>query len=101
MSKEQFETLLNNYQSFQNKIAHFYSFGLDLMEGKLSLTVEVENILDTAIQSHYDKEGCDWVNWFLYENDFGRRGLEATQYDKPICYDISSLYEYLEKNHKL
>jgi len=41
----------------------------------------------------------DWWSWFCYENDFGQKGLEAWDADKkPICYDLKSLWEFLDAN---
>jgi hypothetical protein len=43
-----------------------------------------------------------WFGWFCHESDFGERkydgGYGAFDADgKPICYDVESLWETLEK----
>ena len=25
------------------------------------------------MESHYNEQGVDWVNWFIFENDFGEK----------------------------
>ncbi len=79
------------------------------------------------LKSHYDEEGIDWVNWFIFENDFGEkdwskyktfkksneeifRSIAGAEKEKfgardadgnPIFYSIESTWEYLEKHHRL
>jgi hypothetical protein len=55
-------------------------------------------IIHSLIREIYGDEGLDWWSWFCYENDFGRGTLEAwDENETPICYDLKSLWEYLEK----
>ena len=44
-----------------------------------------------------DEDGGDWIEWFMYEKDFGRReDMKAWDEDKnEIAYDIKSLYDLL------
>jgi hypothetical protein len=93
------------------------------MEGKYDLTKPVKEMFETTILSHYDKNGLDWVEWFIYEFDYGEKDwskvpLYTTDKDghavlvpdsendrygahdekgNPICYDYKSLWKYLEK----
>jgi hypothetical protein len=71
-----------------------------LYKNKIDLTEIVDpyhSIIAILIKDIYGEEGYDWFSWFCYENDFGRKGLDA--YDenkKPICYSHESLWSFLE-----
>jgi hypothetical protein len=64
----------------------------------LEFTDPYESIISILMKEIYTAEGYDWFSWFCYENDYGQGGLEAWDADKnPICYNLESLWEYLEK----
>jgi hypothetical protein len=44
----------------------------------------------------------EWVDWYIYETNYGTdKNLNAKDADgNRICYDVESLYNYLEKNYK-
>lgn len=101
MTYEQFLSILNNYQQYNETISEAYDVGLDLLEGKFSTVSYVEKIVEQTFLSHYTEEGWDWIMWFVYENEYGQRGMEAYDADKNlICQSYQSLFEYIEENHK-
>lgn len=113
---------MENYRSFSDNVSILYKIGFDLYEGEYPTVEQVDKILGTVIESHYGEEGVDWVNWFIYESDWGEKDWSqnncynekgelihkkgesqfgATDEDgNPICYSLESLYEYLEKLKK-
>ena len=101
MSYEQFLSILDNYKAYCEAISDAYDVGIDLLEGKFATNSYVEKMLKLSIASHYGEMGWDWVSWFIYENDYGHRGLEAWDGDgNLICHTHKELHEYLETNHK-
>ena len=46
-------------------------------------------------KSIFEKEGYDWISWYLYERDgFGGKVLSANDADgNEICHNIKSLWE--------
>jgi hypothetical protein len=100
MQLKEFQNLLEKYKDFSKKLSELYDLGFDFYEGKFELMSDVEKILDISIASHYNEHGIDWINWFIYENDYGKNKLEAKDGDELICHDIKSLHEYIEKYHK-
>lgn len=123
MEYSHFLTLLLGYKKFSEDISSLHDLGFDLMEGKYNLTHPIELMLAASIKSHYGEEGWDWVEWFIYESDYGQKDFSTTPTyrtkedgttevveskiygaeDKdgnPICYSYDSLWEYLEKEHK-
>ena len=127
MRLSNFIQLLQNYRKFNDDISNLHSMGFDLMEGQFQLTYPINNIFKTSLLAHYTQEGYEWVEWFVFENEYGLKdwstapgyrmkedGTSEQVYEKgerrygahdengnPICYSIESLWEYLEQNHKI
>ena len=92
---------MENYRSFSDNVSILYKIGFDLHEGEYPTVEQVEKILDTVIESHYGKEGVDWVTWFIFESNWGEKDWSTcdacNENGELICYSFESLYEYLEK----
>jgi hypothetical protein len=103
MTLQQFETLLINYKTFYENLHELHDLGFDFYEGKFKLSEIVEKLFTTSIESIYGKDGMEWVDWFIFETNYGTdENLTAKDAeDNKICYDIESLFNYLEKNYKL
>ena len=99
MNYEQFLLILDNYKAYCDLIGDAYDVGIDLLEGKFATNSYVEKMLELSITSHYGEMGWDWVSWFIYENDYGQKGLEAWDGDDLICQTHLELHEYLETNY--
>ncbi len=125
MTYENFIEQLLAYRKFYRDTSKLYEMGFDFMEGKFKLTEPVDMMLKSCIKSHYGEQGWDWVSWFIYESDWGEKDWKTLPVYKrnsdgamelvidserhgatdengnPICYDIKSLWEYIEKEHKI
>ncbi len=102
MQLKEFQSLLEKFKSFSDKLSELHDLGFDFYEGKYQLINDVDKIIDITLSSHYTEQGVDWINWFIYETDYGKKDMEATDENKnPICYDVESLHEYITKNHKI
>lgn len=101
MQLSEFQNLLEKFKSFSDKIAELHDMGFDFYEGKYQLISDVDKIIDITFSSHYTEQGVDWINWFIFETDYGKRKLEAWDENKNlICQDLESLHEYITNNHK-
>lgn len=101
MLLNEFENLLKKYKALSDKMSELHDIGFDFYEGKFPLMPDMEFIFDLTILSHYNEKGADWVSWFVYETNYGQKDMEGRdENDNPICYDVKSLYEYIEKHHK-
>lgn len=122
MTYENFTEQLLAYRKFQKDTSKLYGMGFDFIEGKFKLTDLVITMLQSSIKSHYGQEGLDWVEWFIYESDWGEKDWSTSDtykvnengtseivhkkgevrfgaYDEegnPICYSLESLWEYLQ-----
>jgi hypothetical protein len=116
MKYEIFLESITTYRKGLDTIRDLYSIGFDLMEGKYKISEILDSQFDCFLKSHYDKEGVDWVNWFIFENEFGEKdwsvyktfGKEEISHrgasdaeGNPIFYSVESSWEYLEKYHRL
>jgi len=120
MTYEQFLKLMLGYKKICEDINELYDIGVDLLEGKYKIADNVSNLFISAIRSHYNEIGAEWVDWFIFENDWGTKDwTRYPTYDietgnrvesihgardadgNPIAYSYESLYELLEKDYKL
>ena len=90
-----FEKFVSALKEEDVRIGELYDRGMDLINF-IDPYHEMIGILITEI---YGESGYDWFTWFCHENNFGTKGLEAWDENKnPICYDVKSLWEFLEEN---
>lgn len=100
MNKEQFIKLLNSYDEFNNRVREYYKFGIDLMESQHAISPPVDEMFNSILELHYNEFGIDWINWFIFECEFGERQMEAWDEDRLICQNIDELYDYIEQYKK-
>ena len=74
--------------------------GIDLYETDFPTWKITEKFFDIIIEQNYNEFGIDWINWFIYENDFGRNKYDAFDEGKSICQDVNELYSYIEQYRK-
>lgn len=98
MTKEEFKDIINLYKKYESYVTEYSNFGICLYEGRYPIAEVSMQITDLLWKEVYSEEGRDWINWFMYENDFGDSELEAFDSDgNLICQDADSLYDYIEQ----
>ena len=98
MTKEEFKNIIDLYKKYESCVTKYSDLGICLYEGKYPVAEVSMQIADSLWKEIYSEEGIDWINWFMYENDFGNNGLKAFDLDKNlICQDVDSLYDYIEQ----
>jgi hypothetical protein len=102
MTLQQFEKLIRSHKALNENLHELHKLGFDFYEGKFELCGLVDKLFTTAIESNYGEDGLEWVDWFVLETNYGTdKNLTAKDADgNQICYDIESLYDYLEKHYK-
>jgi len=73
MEYEDFLGILMPYKKLMEDFRELYSMGFNFMDGKYELENNVSRMFDAALNSHFTEEGVEWINWFVYENDWGKR----------------------------
>jgi hypothetical protein len=111
MKYDHFLLLMLSHKKASEDLAQLFDMGFDLMGHKYDLSKPLNDILKATIESHYGEQGWEWVSWFTYESDYGQRDWSSESRPKshgaededgnPICHSFESLWEYLEKQHKL
>jgi hypothetical protein len=127
MIYEHFLKAIFTHKKASEDIAELDAMGFNFYEGKYRLSDHLESLLTILLESHYTEEGVEWVEWFIYEADYGTKDFSsAPLYEKnedgkfilvneegevrwgardkngePICYSYESLYNYIEQyKHK-
>jgi len=101
MKFEHFKNIADQYKLLDKELTELEEIGFNLFDSKYKIADRFSIIMEEVFLSHYTVEGLDWINWFFYENDFGRSGLTAYDDKKLICQTIEDLHKYIEQNHKL
>lgn len=118
-------SLIMGFKKISEDCSDLYDIGVNIIDGKYSITTTAENILKGVFTNEYGKEGWEWISWFIFESDYGQKDWSSAEsykineegnmekihekdelrfgaYDEkgnPICYSYESLWEYLEENH--
>ena len=122
MTYEEFSKLLDKYKEINEDISELYDIGVNILDGKYSISDKICNMFDIIIESNFNEYGVDWINWFICENDYGKKDWslyktidsENKIVDKgdkskygafdadgtPICYDYESLWSYIQQYKK-
>ena len=97
MTLEKFTEIINILQEESNKITNLYRMKVDLID----FADPYHSVISILIKEIYGEEGYDWFSWFCYERDFGAKEVGAWDGNQnPICYDVESLWNYLEEIKK-
>lgn len=94
MSKEKFVETLHNYQKFLEVSDQLVKLGIDLAEGPI--TMAIDTLLDSWIDSITGEAGSDLIYWWLFEDVT----KEIYEDDKVIAVldTAENLYDYMKKN---
>jgi hypothetical protein len=96
MKYSEFSCIIETLQKQSDLVGELYLKKVDLLE----FADPYDIIIRILLTDIYTAEGYDWFTWFCYENDFGTGTLDANDENGPICYDIKSLWEFLENSYR-
>lgn len=93
MTYEQFEDIMTKLQKSSDNTDVLYRHGVDVTD----VTDHLHSIIGKLLCCVFTSEGYDWIEWFIYEKEFGKRAdMKAWDADKnEIAYDLRSLYDLL------
>lgn len=121
MTYEEFLKILMSYKKINEDISELYDIGFDFLEGKYRMSDSVSIMFEAVLESHYTDEGIDWINWFIFENDWGTKDWSKLptfdaetgkiiieddpvksygardENGDPICFSFESTYEYVKQ----
>ena len=96
MNYDKFKILIENLEKVRERSYSIHKLGINLMDYE-----EIyQNTISVLIESVFDKEGKDWIEWYLYERiGFTNKVNLATDKDgNRICHDIPSLWDEVKNN---
>lgn len=100
------------YKKISNDIHELHLIGVDLIEGKYKIEESVYELFKISLEDNFTTEGIDWINWFIFENDYGQKdwskikSFDDTKMDSygardengnPICHSYESTWEYVKQ----
>jgi hypothetical protein len=101
MKFKEFKKIIKTYKQTTKQFQELYNLGFDFLENeKFPVWQGLDKLLQLTFKSHYSVEGIDWINWFIYENNYGNGGLTADDNGLPICTDLKSLHKYIKQYKK-
>lgn len=97
MEYKNFLDVLVKIHSYDEKIGNINAMGIGLCD----LGDPLYSAIHLLLREIYNEEGVDWIYWFIYENNMGKKGVAAwNAKERPICYNTKSLHKYIEKHCK-
>lgn len=99
MKKTNFLKLLELMSNMDRDIIVLEGLGIDLQDS--SITKGLYEIFSIAMEESYDREGLDWILWFIYEKQSNPALKAFDSEGNEIIKTEDELYEYLNVNHKL
>jgi len=106
MEYKDFLEILMRYKKINEEFSELHKLGFDFLEGKYKLQEQVSEIFNTTIRSHFTKDGVDWIEWFIYENEYGNKlwdkdkeeGLGAKDENgNHICHSFESTWNFVKQ----
>jgi hypothetical protein len=96
MKYQQFEILINTLLKQREDQTKIFMLGIDLS----SYNDDLYKVIDILMEKAFGSMKKDWIDWFIYERVTpSGEILEAwDENNKPICYDIKSLWEEVNQN---
>ena len=94
MRQEVFTHILDKIRDKSKRIDELYTLGIDL----INFSDDSDEVINILLKVYYGKEGADWIDWYLWEQNLKGGKYQATDKDgNPICYDDRSLWEEVER----
>jgi hypothetical protein len=95
MKYQQFEILIKTLLQKREDQLEIFKLGIDMS----SYNDDLYNVIDMLMEKAFGSMNKEWIDWFIYERVTpSGEILEAwDENNKPICYDIKSLWEEVTK----
>lgn len=94
MTYKKFKEIIDTLKELSDRDRILYKHKVDLIE----FESEFYFVINTLLKEQFGKDGFDWIVWFMYEKDFGRKkDFKAWDENKnEICKDIKGLFELVK-----
>ena len=79
-------------QRLSKRTKALYDLGMDV----INFENDYYEVIDLLLKQSFTETQYEWVSWFIYENDFGQKGMEARdEIGELICHSWESLWAHL------
>ena len=95
MTYQKFEILIKTLLQKREDQLEIFKLGIDMS----SYNDDLYNVIDMLMEKAFGSINKEWIDWFIYERVTpSGEILEAwDENNKPICFDIKSLWEEVTK----
>ncbi len=101
MKYEVFFNIIETYKKGSEMLSELNDMGFDFFEGKYQLSNVMYEQLQHSIRGFYGEEGLEWVEWYIFDREYGKDDLSASDENgNKICETLEDIFLYLEKQHK-
>jgi hypothetical protein len=100
MEFEKFKSIILEYKKISDQFSELHDIGFDFFEGKYQITCNVSNLFDYLFTEIYGENGLNWINWFVYETEFGKKKMNGSIENIKVTSTIESIHNVLEKKYK-
>ena len=100
MKFENFKKILLNYKTLINQFSELDNMGFDFFEGKYPIFINISNMFDNLFTEIYGESGLEWINWFVYDTEFGKKKMNGSIGNVKVKSTIKSIHNVLEKKYK-
>ena len=121
MEYKKFAKMITHLKNQESKVSKAYALKVDLID----FNDDLNNVIEILLEEAYGKEGADWISWFRFESEYGKKDYSAIptyktnkagkmtkvpdserskygahdENGKPICYSVKSTWKYVEENY--
>lgn len=98
MDFKTFARIIDELKNVSERTTKAYKINVDLID----YNDDFYNIITTLIDELFTEESVDWIDWYMFEKDFGRdKNMEAWDENRnPICRNTRELYKLMKyKKH--
>lgn len=96
MTFQVFEQMINKIKAVDAKVSAAYDLGIDV----INFADDYNTLSSILLTEYYGQEGAGWIEWFIYDKGNDPELTAQLEDGTPICYDLKSLWEYVEELRK-
>jgi len=102
MNRADFKAFLSQYEQFYTNCDKLYHIGIRLVSGESEYPIQdyCDKMFDIVVASTYNDFGVEWINWFVFDCDFGKKIKGAWDGYNLICQTLDELLDYVEQYRK-
>ena len=95
MNEELFKLIISKFIQLEDFTDNLGKIGLAIVDTPAYETAGY--LFDRIIEAYFTEEGCDWINWYMFEKRPNPNEVHATDEDGfEICTNIDELWSIVK-----